>query len=243
MPTKPKKKKSGKHAKQRDQKCAACARSYTILGYFHHLRQTSKPECIKPFDGDFFGDYDAAEFNDYDEYEGGDEDDREGVEDREEAQDGDDDLEQLELEQEEEEDALRYQEEESWEMDADLSAEDRHQGMDVDPESGVGEDNAPAPELPNIQTSQHRAQDQLRTKTYIDRFPGVHAGAPVHQRRELSAYDKVDADEDNVYFPFQSRIDWEVGRWAKLRGPTSTAVTELLKIKDYPGNIKQVAPN
>ncbi|KXN84704.1 hypothetical protein AN958_12223 [Leucoagaricus sp. SymC.cos] len=34
----------------------------------------------------------------------------------------------------------------------------------------------------------------------------------------------------NPWAPFTSRIDWEVAKWAKLRGPGSTAVSELLSI-------------
>ena len=30
--------------------------------------------------------------------------------------------------------------------------------------------------------------------------------------------------------PFSTRMDWEVARWAKLRGPSSTALSELLGI-------------
>lgn len=36
----------------------------------------------------------------------------------------------------------------------------------------------------------------------------------------------------NVYTPFKSKIDWEIARWAKLRGSGSTAVTELLSIEN-----------
>ncbi|KAG2148156.1 uncharacterized protein EDB93DRAFT_1240504 [Suillus bovinus] len=34
----------------------------------------------------------------------------------------------------------------------------------------------------------------------------------------------------NPYAPFNSRVDWEVARWAKLCGPTSTAFLDLLTI-------------
>ncbi|KAL0957479.1 hypothetical protein HGRIS_001272 [Hohenbuehelia grisea] len=37
-----------------------------------------------------------------------------------------------------------------------------------------------------------------------------------------------------MYAPFASQIDWEIARWAKLRGPGSTALTELLKIPEVP---------
>ena len=30
--------------------------------------------------------------------------------------------------------------------------------------------------------------------------------------------------------PFSTRREWEVARWAKLRGPSSTALSELLEI-------------
>lgn len=36
---------------------------------------------------------------------------------------------------------------------------------------------------------------------------------------------------DNAYFPFMSKLDWEFGKWAKTRGPSSMSVTELLGIE------------
>lgn len=36
--------------------------------------------------------------------------------------------------------------------------------------------------------------------------------------------------EANIWAPFASKLDWEMARWAKLRGPGSTALTELLKL-------------
>ncbi|KAG2349791.1 hypothetical protein BDR05DRAFT_972736 [Suillus weaverae] len=37
-------------------------------------------------------------------------------------------------------------------------------------------------------------------------------------------------DKDNIYFPFCSQTEWEIARWAKLCGPSSTAFTDLLAI-------------
>ena len=37
-------------------------------------------------------------------------------------------------------------------------------------------------------------------------------------------------DTPNEWAPFSSRTEWELARWAKLRGPSSTAMSELLKI-------------
>ncbi|KAG2341300.1 hypothetical protein BDR05DRAFT_949885 [Suillus weaverae] len=41
----------------------------------------------------------------------------------------------------------------------------------------------------------------------------------------------VDAEnEENLYYPFTSKIKWEVAHWAKLHGLSSTAFTGLLSI-------------
>ncbi|KAF8260450.1 hypothetical protein EI94DRAFT_1773693 [Lactarius quietus] len=36
--------------------------------------------------------------------------------------------------------------------------------------------------------------------------------------------------DKNVYTPFARQLDWEVARWAKLRGPSLTSLTELMSI-------------
>ncbi|KAG2124273.1 hypothetical protein BD769DRAFT_1628794 [Suillus cothurnatus] len=37
--------------------------------------------------------------------------------------------------------------------------------------------------------------------------------------------------EDNIYAPFASKLDWDIACWAKLRGSSSTAFTELVSIE------------
>ncbi|KAG2151188.1 uncharacterized protein EDB93DRAFT_1224913 [Suillus bovinus] len=44
------------------------------------------------------------------------------------------------------------------------------------------------------------------------------------------AYGAHLANDENPYHPFNSQIEWEVARWAKLRGATSTAFSDLLSI-------------
>jgi hypothetical protein len=39
------------------------------------------------------------------------------------------------------------------------------------------------------------------------------------------------ADNPNPYGPFSSKLDWEIAHWAKMRGPGSNALTELLSIE------------
>jgi hypothetical protein len=45
-----------------------------------------------------------------------------------------------------------------------------------------------------------------------------------------AAYGAHLANDKNPYHPFNSQIEWEVVRWAKLRGATSTAFSDLLSI-------------
>ncbi|KAM6489611.1 hypothetical protein JOM56_014933 [Amanita muscaria] len=67
----------------------------------------------------------------------------------------------------------------------------------------------------------------------IEHFPSEHAGAPIQPGSPIQSdfhnYQQR-LDGDNEYAPFVSQIDWEIARWAKIHGPSSAAVTELLGI-------------
>ncbi|KAF8063166.1 hypothetical protein FPV67DRAFT_1421162, partial [Lyophyllum atratum] len=62
-------------------------------------------------------------------------------------------------------------------------------------------------------------------------------GAPVPDVAEdplYAAYQRELPDgEINMWAPFASKLEWELARWAKLRGPGSTALTDLLKIEGF----------
>ncbi len=80
-------------------------------------------------------------------------------------------------------------------------------------------------------------ETRLRHKVYVDQFPSRTAGTPINgsNRQNASAgfqeYGTQVADEEsNTYAQFKSQLDWEIARWAKLRGPSSTALSELLSI-------------
>lgn len=65
-------------------------------------------------------------------------------------------------------------------------------------------------------------------------FPIGTAGKPLPNREVgVAGYKRFSRlfRRRNPWAPFQSRIDWAVARWAKLRGPGSNAFTELLKIE------------
>lgn len=69
------------------------------------------------------------------------------------------------------------------------------------------------------------------TQRYSEKHRRSQAGQPVGYRQSAdNAYtDCVDGAE-NPYAPFNSKLDWEVAKWAKLRGSGSTAFSELLAI-------------
>ncbi|KAL0573467.1 hypothetical protein V5O48_008494 [Marasmius crinis-equi] len=86
--------------------------------------------------------------------------------------------------------------------------------------------------IPNI-TRRLKLEDRLREPPFIVKFSG-RAGEPLSD-------EAMGADADTQYkeqlgnsaspwHPFTSQTDWEVARWAKLRGPGSNAFNEFLKI-------------
>ena len=71
-------------------------------------------------------------------------------------------------------------------------------------------------------------------------YPSRLAGTPIPKMKSVASTNDSyssqlhsdDADNDNPYAPFTSKLDWEIARWAKLRGPGSTAFTDLLAIEE-----------
>ncbi|KAI9448874.1 hypothetical protein BJY52DRAFT_1206479 [Lactarius psammicola] len=72
-----------------------------------------------------------------------------------------------------------------------------------------------------------------RLPTCLD-APQIHCRAPIPGLRQGSlVYDSSQAAFGaSVWAPFRSQCDWEVAHWAKMCGPTSSAVTELLAISE-----------
>lgn len=59
-------------------------------------------------------------------------------------------------------------------------------------------------------------------------IPDVNQGSTMHQARRA-------APDSSNWAPFCSKLDWEIACWAKTRGPTSSALTELLGIPEVCG--------
>ena len=94
-------------------------------------------------------------------------------------------------------------------------------------------------ELSSFDTGRRTIEAELRKPIQVDRFPGETAGAcmpssslPKGSTVGYDIYGKLDQNKvtPNIYAPFTSELDWKVARWAKTRGPGSTAVSELLSI-------------
>lgn len=56
-------------------------------------------------------------------------------------------------------------------------------------------------------------------------IPGVHQGSHAYQSSQ-------EAFGPSIWAPFHSQCDWEIARWAKMRGATSSAVADLLAIPE-----------
>ena len=74
-------------------------------------------------------------------------------------------------------------------------------------------------------------EKDLENKPVIVRFGGQ-AGAVIKEATPSNnRYSAKIGTHQNCYTPFNSELDWKFARWAKLRGPGSTSVTELLAIE------------
>jgi hypothetical protein len=92
--------------------------------------------------------------------------------------------------------------------------------------------------LPDPNT-RHRAEARFAQKAIIEKFNDHRrhqAGVPICTDAQVSSYQSyghsVSGDTvTNIWAPFASRLDWDIARWAKVRGPGSTAFSELLCIE------------
>lgn len=65
----------------------------------------------------------------------------------------------------------------------------------------------------------------------VDQFKGAANVVRVEESiaKEWSA--RRTPTDDNPYYPFKSKLDWEVGRWAKEEGPSASALDRLLQFE------------
>ena len=77
------------------------------------------------------------------------------------------------------------------------------------------------------------AEANLRQRPFIVQLPGL-AGTPQARMKPAHArYGEMmnkNQDSPNIYAPVSSCLKWDIARWAKVRGPSSTSFTELVSI-------------
>ena len=107
------------------------------------------------------------------------------------------------------------------------------------PTSPLAVADTPLPNPPDTSPDQFTAgrqnvENQLRKPIVVqcfgDHFVDSKAGKPKPNSQRRSTAHGAGGSEPNPYASFTDRIDWEIAKWAKLRGPSSTAFSELLSI-------------
>jgi hypothetical protein len=76
-------------------------------------------------------------------------------------------------------------------------------------------------------------QREMWGDVHTEVYPGKNAGA-IHSEGipTMKEYENtLGGPLPNRFAPFNSQTDWELAKWAKLRGPSSTAFTELMGVK------------
>ena len=199
------------------------------------------------FTSDAFGEYDDAYWDQYDEYQPAADPDDEDEDEN--GADGDfqppatppsDDEDDFDMQEDEDEDATNLEAEQGWEPPIDVANPTFGEEDGDQPDDHTNDlEGEPGPD----RRTQRRAHQQLRTQTHIVPYPDRSAGAPIIPTDlripEAAGYgsytsapgQESSADLSNPYAPFRSRLEFEIARWAKMRGPGSNAVTELLSIE------------
>ncbi|THH18507.1 hypothetical protein EUX98_g8944, partial [Antrodiella citrinella] len=226
--------------------CPGCMRIFTFTGLSNHLRQQTSPACAAEYDRlhallpgiladdnmmqDMHdADAQAQPLEDEDEHEYDDEEDVPDIifggsllEDNGDPMEVDDDEELEEEDEEEEEEMIEYEDEQPWEAPA-----------PAPPAQGVADPSLAAEQAILPPPGRGHVEDALRQDVHVQHFPYPDAGEPVRQGDAgfTSYRDGTGVvGDDNPYSPFPSRREWLIAWWAKLRGPGSTSLDELLAI-------------
>jgi hypothetical protein len=119
-------------------------------------------------------------------------------------------------------------------------------GSDLETESGPESDSDDPMDdelddergRPLTAAERQQAEGVTWLKPTVQQFPG-RAGEAIEEQIQ-SGYEGykrslgeiVAENPNNPYAPFLNKMDWEVARWSRLRGPGSTAFTELMGIEN-----------
>jgi hypothetical protein len=233
--------------------CPGCGKSLSLAGYRNHLQHTANPSCYRIYQESLeqFSDVDSDEDLDIDEDLpevdmpglpvikddiGGDLDNPAFYDDINDIGDVANDPMDVEYsEKEQDEEVHPEEEDETDEEEFDYNYEDHWELPPESSEMDIDFQNEPESEDDLVLLSEKRllAEDVFCQAPIVEKFPSPYAGAPIPNTKTLSkdeAYQKDINAPHNPWAPFSSKMDWEIAKWAKLRGPGSTALSDLLKI-------------
>ena len=98
--------------------------------------------------------------------------------------------------------------------------------------------SSPPPSQPNAgrQNVENNLRQPVFVEEYTTKYPNSYAGCPLpdtaRSASSFAQYGSKIADSDkNPYAPFANKINWDIAKWAKLRGPGSNSLAELLAIE------------
>ncbi|KAG6835140.1 hypothetical protein H0H93_004526 [Arthromyces matolae] len=98
----------------------------------------------------------------------------------------------------------------------------------------MDEDNEMTEEYHVAKRLRGGVEDRLSRDPIVVKFPLRSAGMTYPSPGSQTPNEQYRADLGNLensYAPFSSKLDWDIAKWAKMRGPSSTAFTELMKIE------------
>ena len=203
--------------------CPGCNNTFTLRGYQSHLAQSNDPLCSAIFD-QIKKTYEINQDSDLDSELSG---------NNSELSDDEDHGEMAEMEN-------------SWEplREGAPDHEDNDAAIDI-------EDNLDLPPRPPSHAesdedltnpTQHENHDRYIIRdgygvkpavriSYRDKYLSSHAGEALSQEESRdSGYGAALGGGDNPWSPFNSKKEWEIAKWAKLRGVGSTAFSDFLTI-------------
>ncbi|KAG2364920.1 hypothetical protein BDR07DRAFT_1374653 [Suillus spraguei] len=106
------------------------------------------------------------------------------------------------------------------------------------------------PTYPDAQDPHYGVEECLRKHEdapIVVQYPDQRAGQPINPTKQSSNMtyhtQLIGSGPNNVYAPFTSKLDWEMARWAKLRGPSSTVFSELVSIEGNTHELNKIINN
>ena len=100
--------------------------------------------------------------------------------------------------------------------------------------------SSPPPSQTSTNAGRQNVENNLRQPVFVEKYtskyPDSYAGCPLpntaRSATSFAQYGSKIADSDkNPYAPFANKINWDIAKWAKLRGPVSNSLAELLAIE------------